>query len=60
MCDCYEELKKDKDYPCTKCENEKDCLIGCKQWKLWFKYRWRGIQLGINASKSNDKKYMGE
>lgn len=43
----YEDLCKDKCYPCQYCKRQTDvltCTDKCEKWIIWFKHTWRNIR----------------
>ena len=50
-------------YPCTECEEEKDCeqsekYVQCEAWRKWFHEQWENIRklFGRNVSNRHDEK----
>jgi DNA-directed RNA polymerase subunit RPC12/RpoP len=52
-------MKEESKYPCTECEEEKECEqqerhISCYAWRKWFHMRWEEIK-SIFGKGSDDK-----
>ena len=56
-------MKEENKYPCTDCEEEKDCeqqekYVSCYAWRKWFHEQWQKIRklFGRNVSNRHDAK----